>query len=105
MWWVGVLVTVPLAAAFGQHTLNTYTEARTDAIVDLKTLTNDLNIATAEMGWSVALHLKRADVAPGVMARAQLVAADISRLEADDVTYGGISTSLKAASDFMLTLQ
>jgi diguanylate cyclase (GGDEF)-like protein/PAS domain S-box-containing protein len=103
--WLVPLVLLPLAGAWGLHSLNAYVAQRTMATLQLQKLNGDLNGTAAEMAWAVALQQPGAAVDPAVRADAARAASDIADLRAGGVDDPGVVSAERASAAFLATLQ
>jgi diguanylate cyclase (GGDEF)-like protein/PAS domain S-box-containing protein len=104
--WLVPLVLLPLAGAWGLHSLNAYVAQRTMATLQLQKLQGDLNGTAAEMALAVVLQQPGAasDTAD-LRADAASAASDIADLRAGGVDDPGVVSAERASAAFLATLQ
>jgi diguanylate cyclase (GGDEF)-like protein/PAS domain S-box-containing protein len=103
--WLVPLVLLPLAGAWGLHSLKAYAAQRTMAALQLQKLSGDLNSTAAEMAWAVALHLPAQAADPAVSADAARVNGDIADLWAGGVDDPDVVKAERTSATFLATLQ
>jgi diguanylate cyclase (GGDEF)-like protein/PAS domain S-box-containing protein len=86
--WVALVVLVPLAGGLELRTLSEYKDDRLTAVIHLETLGKDSNGLTADLGWAVALHDRRADTEPILRPYLTQVATDLAGLRLDTAATG-----------------
>ena len=80
--WVIPVLGLPLAAAWGLHSLSARAEQRHNVDGQIETLGKDVNGAAADEGWSLALHLTRDAAEPNIRGLIAQVTADTAALRA-----------------------
>jgi diguanylate cyclase (GGDEF)-like protein/PAS domain S-box-containing protein len=103
--WLVPLVLLPLAGAWGLHSLNAYAAQRSTATLQLQKLKSDLTSTSAEMAWAVALKLPAATAEPAVLADAVLAAGDIADLRAGGVDDPDVVSAERTSAAFLATIQ
>ena len=103
-WLIPVLL-LPLAGAWGLHSLEAYAAQRTTAVLQLQTLSGDLNRTAAEIAWAVALRLPDQTVDAAVRADAALVTGDVAGLRAGGINDPGVVQAERTSTTFLSTLQ
>ena len=103
--WLVPLVLLPLAGAWGLHSLKAYAAQRTTAALQLQKLGGDLNNTAAEIAWAAALHLPDNSVELAVRGDAAHVNGDIAALRAGGVDDPGVVSAERASAAFLATLQ
>jgi diguanylate cyclase (GGDEF)-like protein/PAS domain S-box-containing protein len=103
--WALPIVLLPLGAAWGLHSINSYATDRWHAALLVQTLGNDLNNAAAHTGWAIASHAPAPAVVPTLRADMAQADADISALQAEGLGNAGLSAAIGASKTFLGTLQ
>jgi diguanylate cyclase (GGDEF)-like protein/PAS domain S-box-containing protein len=100
------MLIVPLAGAWGLHSLTTYVAERTTAELQLKNLNADFNATATDLVWAIALHLPAAATKQAVSTDAANLNKDITNLRAgggaNDVDV--IATEVNSAA-YVATLE
>jgi diguanylate cyclase (GGDEF)-like protein/PAS domain S-box-containing protein len=103
--WLVPLTLLPLAGAWGLHSLKAYAAQRSTAALQLQKLGGDLNSTSAAMAWAAALRLPAQTVEPAVRADAARVNGDIAALRTGGVTDPGVVKAERTSATFLATLQ
>ena len=103
--WLVPLTLLPLAGAWGLHSLKAYAAQRTTAALQLQKLGGDLNSTAAEIAWAAALHLPDNSVELAVRGDAAHVNGDIAALRGGGVDDPEVVNAERTSATFLATLQ
>jgi diguanylate cyclase (GGDEF)-like protein/PAS domain S-box-containing protein len=100
-----LMLIIPLAGAWGLHSLTVYVAERTTAELQLKNLNADFNATATDLVWAIALHLPRAAAKQAVSADSAKLNQDIAALRAGGAANdANVVTAERDSATYIATL-